>query len=216
MPMEVRPVTLTGDVVRVEPLEVHHAEALYQIAQDPSTWRYMPTDPSGSPAEMERWIADALAERDAGRQVPFVTVDLASGEVVGSTRYLTIVPQDYGLEIGWTWLTPRAQRTAINTECKYLLMRHAFEVLGAIRVQLKTDSRNTISQRAIERLGAVREGLLRKATIIQRDGYQRSTVMYSVTDDEWPSVKARLETFLRRTGEPNGLDNAILLSEEAR
>src|SRR5690242_16120198 len=101
MTMQVRPIALTGPVVRPGP--------------------------------------DALAERDAGRQMPFTTIERASGQVIGSTRYLNIAPQDYGLEIGWTWLTPRAQRTAINTECKYLLMRHAFEELGAIRVQLKTD-----------------------------------------------------------------------------
>lgn len=218
MTMQVRPVTLTGQVVRLEPLAPEHAAALYQAAQEPSIWRYMPTDPSGSVAEMERWIADALVERDAGRQIPFATVERSSGQVIGSTRYLNIAPQDYGLEIGWTWLTPRAQRTASNTECKYLLMRHAFEDLGAIRVQLKTDSRNTISQRAIERLGAVREGVLRKAVIIQRDGYQRSSVMYSVTDDEWPAVKARLEGFMRREDRSgaNGPEDAILQAEEAK
>jgi RimJ/RimL family protein N-acetyltransferase len=202
--MRVEPVTLTGTVVRVEPLRPDHAQALFAVAGDPSIWRYLPTDPSGSVDEMRAWIADALAERDAGRQMPFVTVDLVSGEVVGSTRYLTIVPRDYGLEIGWTWLTPRVRRTAINTECKYLLLRHAFETLGAIRVALKTDSRNVVSQRAIERLGAVREGVLRKATIIARDGYQRNTVMYSVTDDEWPAVKARLEGFMREHGAATG------------
>lgn len=216
MTMRVQPVTLTGNVARLEPLTLDHASAIYRIAQEPSIWRYMPTDPSGSIEDVERWIADALAERDAGRQMPFVTIERASGEVVGSTRYLSIVPQDYGLEIGWTWLAPRVRRTAINTECKYLLMRHAFEELGAIRVQLKTDSRNITSQRAIERLGAVREGELRKATIIQRDGYQRTSVMYSVTDDEWPGVKARLEEFMRRGADSgaNGPKDAILQTEE--
>lgn len=216
MTMQARPITLTGNVVRLEPLQPLHAAELYEAARDASIWRYMPTDPSGSVEEMAQWIVGALAERDAGSQLPFATIDLASGQVIGSTRYLNIAPQDYGLEIGWTWLTPRAQRTAINTECKYLLMRHAFEELGAIRVQLKTDSRNTVSQKAIERLGAVREGVLRKTMIIQRDGYQRNTVMYSVTDDEWPDVKARLEGFLRRTIGATGPDNAILLSEEAK
>lgn len=197
MSMRVEPVTLTGKIVRLEPLRLDHAEALCAVGQDPSIWRYMPTDPSGSVEDMRAWITDALAEREAGRQMPFVTFDLASGQPIGSTRYLTIVPRDYGLEIGWTWLTPRVRRTGVNTECKYLLLRHAFETLGAIRVALKTDSRNMVSQRAIERLGAVREGVLRKATIIARDGYQRNTVMYSVTDDEWPVVKARLDGFMR-------------------
>jgi RimJ/RimL family protein N-acetyltransferase len=113
------------------------------------------------------------------------------------TRYMTIEQANRGLEIGGTWYGKAHRRTAVNTECKYLLMRHAFETLGCIRVQLKTDSRNERSQRAIERLGATREGVLRK-NMIMPDGYQRSSVMYSVIDDDWPSVKARLEQFLQQ------------------
>jgi RimJ/RimL family protein N-acetyltransferase len=157
----------------------------------------MPADPSASAAAVTAWIHDALAERAAGTQFPFAIVELASGAAVGSTRYLNITPRDRGIEIGWTWLAPRMQRSAVNTECKYLLLRHAFETLGAIRVQLKTDARNLTSQRAIERLGAVREGVLRKHMIVLH-GHQRDTVMYSITDDEWPAVKSRLAGLLAR------------------
>lgn len=197
MMMVVEPVTLRGQVVRLEPLALSHAAALYAAGQDEAIWRYMLSDPSTSEAAIGEWIAQALAQRDAGGQMPFAIVEQATDTAIGSTRYLNIMPHDRGLEIGWTWLAPRVRRTAVNTECKYLLLRHAFEQLGAIRVQLKTDSRNTTSQRAIERLGAVREGVLRKYQIT-RDDYQRDTVMYSVTDDEWPAVKSRLEAFLAR------------------
>jgi RimJ/RimL family protein N-acetyltransferase len=190
--MYVRPVTLTGTAAHLEPLALAHAADLYAAGQDPTIWRYMPTDPSASLAAVTAWIEAALGERETGVQMPFAIVERESGKAIGSTRYLSISPRDRGLEIGWTWLTPAAQRTAVNTECKYLLLRHAFEDLGAIRVQLKTDARNATSQRAIERLGAVREGLLRKHMIVQ-GGHQRDTVMYSITDDEWPAVKARLE-----------------------
>ncbi len=195
--LDVRPITLEGTVARLEPLRPTHAEALYRAAQDPSIWDYMPVDPSASLAGMSAWIDAALAQQATGTQLPFAIIERATDTPVGSTRYLSIMPADRGLEIGWTWLTPAAQRTAINTECKYLLLRHAFEELGALRVQLKTDGRNVISQRAIERLGAVREGVLRKHMFV-RHGYQRDSVMYSITDDEWPAVKAGLEAKLER------------------
>ena len=118
---------------------------------------------------------------------------------IGMTAYLDIHPKDRWLEIGGTWLTPEVQRTAINTECKYLLLRHAFETLGCVRVQLKTDARNLRSQRAIERVGAVKEGVLRKQ-MLTRGGFQRDTVVYSIIDSEWQKVKARLEGFLKAEG----------------
>lgn len=195
--MDVRPVTLTGTVVRLEPLGPAHAEDLLVAAREPGIWRYMPEDPSSSPEAMRAWIAAALRERERGTQLPFAIVDLTSGTAIGSTRYLNISPRDRGLEIGWTWLAAPAQRTPVNTACKYLLLRHAFETLGVVRVQLKTDGRNDISQRAIERLGAVREGVLRKHMLVQH-GYIRDTVMYSILDREWPEVKTRLESSLSR------------------
>jgi RimJ/RimL family protein N-acetyltransferase len=197
--MHIVPVTLEGAVVQLEPLTMEHAQGLHAAAQDELIWRWMPTKLYGSLERIEAWIDAALEAQERGAELPFATILRETGEPVGATRYLSISRPDRGLEIGWTWLNPRVQRTSVNTECKYLLLRHAFETLGAIRVQLKTDSRNAISQRAIERLGAVCEGVLRKQRILD-DGYQRDAVMYSILDDEWPSVRTRLEASLA-TGE---------------
>ena len=193
----VEPVTLEGTAARLEPLAPAHAEDLYAAAQGADTWAYMPTDPSTSVAAITAWITDAQSQREAGGQMPFAIIERVSVRAVGSTRYLNITPHDRGLEIGWTWLAPAVRRSAVNTECKYLLLRHAFETLGAIRVQLKTDRRNEVSQRAIERLGAVREGILRQHMVVQ-DGFHRDTVMYSIIASEWAAVRARLEAWLAR------------------
>ncbi|PWT74713.1 MAG: GNAT family N-acetyltransferase [Chloroflexi bacterium] len=186
--MNVEPVTLASNVVRLEPLGREHAQDLYEASQDQDIWTYMPMNPSGSYETLVEWITAA----NSPHELPFAIIDVPSGKPVGSTRYLNIAEEHFGLEIGWTWLGPQARRTAVNTECKYLLLQHAFESLHAIRVALKTDSRNLRSQRAIERLGAVREGVLRKQMILE-NGYQRDTVMYSIIDDEWPMVKALLQ-----------------------
>ena len=191
----VQPVTLMGTAVRLEPLGLQHADDLFAAAQDHDIWRYMPSDPSASPVALRAWITTARDAQATGGELPFAILDRATSRALGSTRYLNISPRDRGLEIGWTLLAPPARRTAVNTECKYLLLRHAFETLGAVRVQLKTDRRNTVSQAAIERLGAVREGTLRKHMLVA-NGYIRDTVMYSVTDDEWPGVKVRLQSRL--------------------
>ena len=196
MVMTVEPVTLTSDVVRLEPLRREHAEGLFQASLDADIWTYMPLDPSQSIQSLMGWIEAAESQG----QLAFAIRDVQTGELLGSTRYLNISQENHGLEIGWTWLAAPARRTAVNTECKYLLLRHAFESLGAIRVALKTDSRNLRSQRAIERIGAVREGILRKERILA-DGYQRDTVMYSITADEWPLVKAHLESLRRNRSE---------------
>ena len=143
-------------------------------------------------------LESALAEQFAGTCQPYTIVDRATNRLVGSTRLFDIAPAHRRGEIGHTWLTPSVWRTRINTECKYLLLRHAFETLGMIRVQLKTDLRNTRSQAAIERLGALKEGVLRNHVILP-DGYIRHSVMYSITDAEWPSVKMKLEGFLSQT-----------------
>jgi len=195
MLMNVEPVTLVGKVVRLEPLQREHAEALFRAAQDTAIWSYMPYNLSLSITAMHEWIDGALKAQVDGSDVPFVIIQLATGEVVGSTRYLTIVLRDRGLEIGGTWLSEVARRTAVNTECKYLLLRHAFETLSAIRVQFKTDSRNLVSQRAIKRLGATQEGILRNHMILP-DGYYRHSVYYSILDTEWATVKANLEAKL--------------------
>lgn len=190
--MKVEPVTLTGQIVRLEPLQMKHAADLYEVGQDPTIWTYIPVQPIRSLADMEQIIAEAQQRQAADLGLPFAIIDLARGRAIGSTRYHSWTLRDHGVEIGWTWLAPEVQRTGINTECKYLLLRHAFETLGAIRVQLKTHHLNIKSQRAIERLGAVKEGVLRNH-IIMPDGSYRHSVFYSIIDSEWPQVKANLE-----------------------
>lgn len=195
--MEVSPVALEGVTVRLEPLTAKHATDLYDLSRDPEIWKLLVAPPIQTLDEMRRWIAAAERQTAAGTNIWFAAVRRSDGRAVGVTSYLNISLRDRGLEIGGTWYSREVWRTAINTECKYLLLRHAFESLGCVRVQLKTDERNVRSQRAIERLGAVKEGLLRKYQITHT-GHQRNTVMYSITDEEWPSVKSRLESFQSR------------------
>lgn len=190
------PIVLKGENARLEPLAAKHAEGLFAIGQDEKIWRYLLRPRLESVADAQGFVEEALRVAATGSQLPFAIIDQNSNQVAGSTRYLDIRPNDRAIEIGSTWLGCDFQRTAINTECKYLLLRHAFEEQGAVRVTLKTDGRNEQSQRAIERLGAVREGVLRKH-MVMRDGYVRDTVYYSILDSEWPEVKRRLEGFLR-------------------
>jgi RimJ/RimL family protein N-acetyltransferase len=194
--MDPKPILLAGRLVRLEPLTPAHAPSLLAAVQaDPSIWRWLTMPPPETLAEMEALIADDLALQARGELVPFAQVEQATGRPAGHTTYMNISRRDRGLEIGGTWLGRAWHRTGINTEAKYLLLRHAFEELGAVRVQLKTDARNVQSQAAIARLGAVREGLLRKHMLSQH-GFLRDTAMFSVIDTEWPAVKARLEGLL--------------------
>ena len=186
--------------VRLEPLARRHAADLYEVGRDETIWRYMPRPPLKSLEDTQGWIDEALAVSAGGTQIPFAIIERASNRAVGSTRYLDIRRDDRGLEIGWTWVGTQFQRTAVNTECKYLLLTHAFEDQGAVRVQLKTDLRNERSQRAIERLGAIREGVLRRHMVLW-DGFVRDSVYYSIIDSEWPEVKQRLERLLQRQGD---------------
>jgi RimJ/RimL family protein N-acetyltransferase len=188
--LHVEPITLEGRWVRLEPLAERHAADLTAVAGDEEIWRYMPLAPMTG-EQIQAWIADTLRLQAAGAILPFAIVERATERAIGSTRYLSIMPKDRGLEIGWTWLARAAWRTAINSECKYLLLRHAFETLGCIRVQLKTDRRNERSRRAIERIGGQFEGILRQH-IVLRDGTYRDSAYYSIIDSEWPLVKARL------------------------
>ncbi len=190
--MQIKPVILSGNVVRLELLSLDHTAGLFHAGEDSSTWDYMAVNPSVSMDTMREWIRVTLQEYADGTCLPFTIIERMSERVVGSTRYMNIVHKDRGLEIGWTWLVAEVRRSAVNTECKYLLLRHAFETLGAIRVQFKTDSRNLRSQRAIERLGAVKEGVLRNHMIMP-NGYFRRSVFYSILDSEWPQVKIDLE-----------------------
>ncbi|MGE0735752.1 MAG: GNAT family N-acetyltransferase [Alphaproteobacteria bacterium] len=182
------PVTLEGRHVRLEPLAHRHAEDLLAAAQDPGIWLYMPKPMPRTLADIRAFIDDALKLQDGGTVLPFAQIDRASGRAFGSTRYMDIRAADDGLEIGWTWLGTAYQRTVLNTEAKYLLLSHAFDALGAIRVQLKTDLRNVRSQTAIARLGAVREGVLRNHMRMW-DGYIRDSVYFSILDREWPAVR---------------------------
>ncbi len=200
--MDPRPVTLAGRCVRLEPLTAAHAPDLFALlTADPSLWRWWRVPPPASVQEMEALIAADLAAQERGTVVVFAQVESGTGRPVGGTSYLNIGRPDRGLEIGSTWLARPWQRTGVNTEAKYLLLRHAFEDLGAVRVQLKTDLRNLQSQAAIERLGAVREGVLRKHMRV-RDGFIRDTVLYSVVEAEWPAVKRRLEAMMAAHREP--------------
>jgi RimJ/RimL family protein N-acetyltransferase len=176
---------------------MEHASELYEASQDPSLWAYKPVRQPHSLAEMEQLIASTLQQQQTGMCLPFTIQSLERGSAVGETRYHSFMNEDRGVEIGWTWLTPSVQRTGVNTECKYLLLRHAFEVMGAIRVQFRAHHLNTNSQRAIERLGAVKEGVLRKHFLLP-DGSYRDTVYFSILDSEWPAVKTRLENMMQR------------------
>jgi RimJ/RimL family protein N-acetyltransferase len=148
-------------------------------------------------AEMQGWIATALEEQQQGRRLPFAVVEHASGQVIGSTSYVNMSYPNWNLDVGWTWYARAHWRTVVHTACKYLLLRYAFETLRCIRVQLRVDARNLRSQRAVERIGGVKEGVLRKVQILH-DGHERSVVLYSLLDDEWPARKAWFEQTLRR------------------
>jgi len=183
------PVTLTGKFVRLEPMTEAHVPGLTAAgAGDESIWKHMLYGDIRTEADMLGWVRDILARPDC----PFAVIHTKSGRVAGATRYLNIAPEHRGLEIGGTWYGADFRRTMVNTECKYLLLEHAFETLGCIRVQFKTDMRNTRSQIAIERLGAKREGVLRNHMIMP-DGKYRDSVFYSILDVEWPDIKKRLE-----------------------
>lgn len=192
------PIVLEGSAVRLEGLRLEHAEELAAAGHDEEIWRYLMNPMPRDQAGYIRYIESALALACTGSIIPFAIVDRVSGRAIGATRYMEIAHADLMLEIGGTWIGRAYWRTRINTECKYLLLRHAFERMGAVRVQLKTDLRNERSQAAIARLGAVREGVLRRHRRTP-GGYQRSSVMFSMLDDEWPVVKARLEETLTRS-----------------
>ncbi len=188
-------ITLEGATVRLEPLRLDHIDALMPVALDPDLWQWT-TVQVASREDLRRYIDVALRDRDAGHALPFAIVLKATGEVVGCTRYGNIAPVHRRVEIGWTWVARTWQRTAVNPEAKRLLLGYAFETLGCIRVELKTDARNLRSRRAIEKLGAVQEGLLRQH-IVTETGRVRDTVYYSILADEWPAVRDTLDARLR-------------------
>lgn len=191
-----RPVSLRGSFVRLLPLSLEHLDGLCAVGLDEDLWRWVPTrvlDRQG----MREYVESALDEQRRGASLPFATTLHATGQVVGCTRFANISVKDGRLEIGWTWIGRPWQRTAANTEAKYLMLRHAFEVLGCTRVELKTDGLNEKSRNAILRIGAKQEGILRRHTMTY-SGRIRDTVYFSILDDEWPAVKAGLEAKLQR------------------
>lgn len=193
----VSPITLEGQLVRLEPLSLVHADGLAEAGSDPAIWRYMLYGNLSLPGAMKAWVRDILQRQGEGTDLPFAVIHKPSGRVAGATRYLEIRPAHRGLEIGGTWYGTEFQRTGVNTECKYLLLRHAFETLGCIRVQFKADANNERSLRGIERIGAQREGVLRNHMLLA-DGRRRNSAYYSILDSEWPAVRAHLEALLSR------------------
>jgi N-acetyltransferase len=188
------PVVLEGTVVRLVPMERSHLFALADVGLDASLWSLIPT-PVNDLEGMRRWVESAMKQQALGESLPFVTVERASGKIVGSSRFAAWVPEHRRVEIGWTWIAPPWQRTAVNTEAKFLMLRHAFEVLGCQRVELKTDALNVRSRSAILRLGAKEEGIFRRHMITEQ-GRVRDSVYFSIIDEEWPEVRARLERLL--------------------
>lgn len=194
--MKVEPVILDGKFVRLEPLKPEHFASLYDAASEESLWRWT-VNKINTEDDLHRYVATAFDEQQRGVSLPFVTIDKASGKVIGSTRFGNIDTKHRHVEIGWTWIHPDFQRTRINTEAKLLMLTHAFETWKCLRIELKTNVLNEKSRNAIQRLGAKQEGIFRKNTI-NDDGTLRDTVYYSILDDEWPQVKANLEEKLNR------------------
>ena len=195
--MDALAVRLEGELVLLEPLGEEHADELWQVAQAPEIWRWLA--PVGSSRDyFDRWFELSMSAQREGSEGVFATRDRRSGALVGSTRYLAVRPADRVVEIGWTWLNPSAWRSGVNVEQKLLLFEHAFERLGCVRVELKTDARNERSRAAMAALPAQFEGILRNHMIVPGVG-QRDSAYYSVIDSEWPAVRVSLE---RRLGRP--------------
>ncbi|MSR06546.1 MAG: N-acetyltransferase [Gemmatimonadetes bacterium] len=184
-------VTLEGRVVRLEPLTLGHVEALAAVGLDPDLWRW--TNALVRTADdMRRYVETALQWQKDGTALPFATVLRSENRVIGSTRFGNMDAANRRAEIGWTWIGRPWQRSAVNSEAKYLMLRHAFEIMNCIRVELKTDVLNAQSRAAIERIGGKEEGTLR-SHMITESGRVRDTVYYSIIESEWPAVKRELE-----------------------
>jgi RimJ/RimL family protein N-acetyltransferase len=190
----VQPVTLPGRIVRLEPLSLDHLDDLSRVAFEGNLWAWTVVQPSDV-ASLRAWIESAIAGAATGAEMPFATIDLASGRAIGSTRFMSIVPEHRRLEIGWTWVALEHQRTGANREAKLLQMTHAFEVLRANRVEFKTDSLNTKANPGLLGIGATYEGTFRNHMVMP-GGRLRHSTYYSVIKDEWPEVKARLQATL--------------------
>jgi RimJ/RimL family protein N-acetyltransferase len=193
--MLVEPMILEGKFVKLEPMQLEHVDALAEVGLEESLWKWIPTQ-CKTREDMENYVRLALSDQERGIALPFVTIEQASGTVIGSTRFGNIDVANKRAEIGWTWINPKWQRTVVNTEAKFLMLSHAFETWKCIRVELKTDALNEKSRNAILRIGAKEEGIFRKHMITSTGRY-RDTVYFSVLDTEWPTVKQRLLERLR-------------------
>jgi RimJ/RimL family protein N-acetyltransferase len=194
--IEVRPVTLEGTLVRLEPLELAHVDELWPVAAEPELWRFT-MNRVATRADLERYVRTALDEHERGTALPFITRLRATGAAIGSTRFANIAPEHRRVEIGWTWVGGAWQRSGANVDAKRQMLTHAFERWGVMRVELKTSHLNRRSRQAMLRLGAVEEGALRRHAI-NDDGSVRDTVYYSILDDEWPGVRDALDRRLAR------------------
>jgi N-acetyltransferase len=195
--MDIQIIVLTGKAVRLEPLAQSHVLDLADAGRDQDIWRYTRSGPILTPEKMRAFVDNLLLLQERKTDLPFAVIHLNSGKAIGMTRYLEIEPSNHSLEIGGTWYGRDYQHTAVNTECKFLLLRHAFEDLRCIRVQFKTDVRNDRSQKALERIGAIKEGVLRDHIILP-DGTVRSSVYYSILAREWPVVQNHLLELMNR------------------
>jgi len=192
----VHPVTLEGRLVRLEPLSLEHVPGLADVGLDPAIWQWTIARPT-TEADLRAWVEAALAGRDAGHELPFATIDQATGRPIGSSRFMNVVLEHRRVEIGWTWLAPAWQRTGANREAKLLMLGHAFDTLGCRRVEFKTDSLNEPSRNALLAIGAAFEGIFRNHMVMP-GGRMRHSAWYSVIDEEWPAVRAGLERSLAR------------------
>jgi N-acetyltransferase len=186
--------TLEGHIVRLEPLGPQHLDDLWTASRDPAVWTWLPILQPDQPVSLRAWLDEALA----GPYLPLATILLVEGRAVGSTRFMTLRPEHRSVEIGWTWLASSAWGTGANVEAKLLQLTHAFETWGCRRVELKTDALNERSRGAIEALGAHFEGIHRKHQLV-RGGENRDTAWYAIFDDDWPSVRSRLEGRLQQS-----------------
>lgn len=196
--MDATPVTLDGKRVRLEPMMAEHLDGLIKAGAFEELWKWTRTY-AHTPESMKEYVDEALSEAAKGAALPFVTIDKESGTVIGSTRFANFDAANRHVEIGWTWITPAFQRTYVNSEAKFLMLRHAFEAWKCARVELKTDVLNMKSRNAMRRMGATEEGALRKHVLAYNNRW-RDTIYYSVLDTEWPEVKARLAGFIERGG----------------
>jgi RimJ/RimL family protein N-acetyltransferase len=190
---------LEGDIVRLEPLTPEHEDGLWVASRDPRTWRWLSVAQPQTRDEWRWYVEQALTAAKAGTEIPLVTI--SDEDVIGSTRFLALRPEHRSVEIGWTWLHPSAWNTGANAEAKLLQLSHAFHTWGCRRVELKTDALNERSRRALDALGATFEGIHRKHMLV-RGGENRDSAWYSVTDDDWPAVRARLHRRLESKALP--------------